>query len=270
MLKGLMNIPDSTGGEPGSIRQLRLRDGDFVVLSFLSEGDEMTAERFHTTQVQTPFGTKFRQQRCTFESDGKCQLCSEGVDSRVLIFGWCWVFAHYRAPESLPDGIDRSEWKKVKVLNKIYYKDEVNGPMIFVTSQGRNQYLKSLLIQYYTDSGTLLTGVYKWSRTGTKLDTQYTLTKRNDDAVPPEVKDAREHLPSLEAVVKGDITSFEQEPNGVETEEEESKPTEEEKEPKSTKTKKEKSKKTAPKQQSGEQEEEVVEGDDEVPEEEMF
>jgi len=195
-------------------------------------------------------------------------MCSEGVDSRVLIFGWCWITAHYRAPENLPEGVDRSEWKKVKVLNKIYYKDEVNGPMIFVTSQGRNQYLKSLLIQYYTDSGTLLTGVYKWSRTGTKLDTQYTLTKRNNDAMLPELKEAREHLPSLEAVVKGDITSFEQEPNGAE----EGEPESQEQEPKSTKTKKGKPKKAAPKEQQSEEQEEEVTGDDDDGkiEEEMF
>ena len=220
MLSGLKQIKEASekgaqvsqsGGD--FIPTLILRDnGEYAILRFISSADEVIQANFHTIEEMSSDGRKrFRDILCTYFDKGSCEHCAKGVRFSVYIFLWSYVrdIIHKEQNPRIETNPSAHKWQQVKISGQIFYKEEVNKPMIFRIKPGRGGNLKNQLIDYAETYGTLNDRDYKFTRSGIRKDptTSYSLTPKNPEE-EPLVEKLREDLPALADFVTGKIRRF--------------------------------------------------------------
>jgi len=192
------------------IRTLYLRDGDASLIRFLTDVDGVIAADFHTIEEISPRGKRFRKVYCLLADTGMCPHCSAGNIPRELIFLWTYVYQilHKQQNPALEIDSYAERWAQSKFGNKIMYKENVNQIRLFRTSPGRANYIKNSIIEFANEYSTLCDRDYKWSRSGSQLDTVYSLIAKYDSEMPEELKQLQQNLPDLADVVMGKVISF--------------------------------------------------------------
>lgn len=216
------DVPNKSRGGGNFIRHFRLRDdGEFARFWFMTEGDDVYVEEFHTVKNSGGKGPKWSDELCTQSAFGQaCKFCEQSRDdgsgvsyarTQVLI----WVYeTHHFYPEK-PTG-DKIETKKVKVNGRVMHVEEVNEPRLMRISIMHRGPIKTRFERY----NTLLDRPFDWIRDGEKGSKRpsYTLDALDKEKMPKALKEVLESLPDLEDVALGKVTKL-----GGEGEEEEAK-----------------------------------------------
>ena len=218
MLKGLGEIQKKTEQTQAMASQDRIKilyvgAGETAVLRFLTDKDEVISAPFHNVEEMTPNGKKYRKKYCTMAEKNTCIWCSQANQVREYIFLWSYVsnIFHKVQNPALEGTQEAQRWERVKVGPAFFYKEAVNGPMIFRMSPGKGGTNKSALIGFANEYEGLCDREYKWSREGAgRDDTKYTLTPK-DKTNLEDLSELISKLPLLSDVVTGKIKSFSQE-----------------------------------------------------------
>jgi hypothetical protein len=196
------------------INYLAIGDKEVAELRFLTDADGVIKAKIHTITEMTPKGKQFRKKYCTMQDIGSCTYCSAGEDIKSFIYLWAWVVAVYHTQQNpkLEKYADATKWAPVKLGDgKTYYKDTINGPMVFRSSVGNKGMYQNMLTGFARDYSSLIDRNYKYSRTGKELDTTYSLTPMKEAALSEEMIACMKSLPDLGDVISGKVTKFGQE-----------------------------------------------------------
>ena len=222
MLKGLTKIKEQSEelakiSTENRIRQLFLRDGEFTTFRFLTEPEELIEEKVHSLQEQTPYGLKWRKYTCTFETIGMCKHCSAGNVPDKTIFLWAYIrdIMHISQNNRLETDSNAERWQQTSVGGSIYFKQEVNAPMIFATKYGKDHIYKQNLIDFAEEYGVFTDRDYKYSRAGVLLKTLYTLRPKDPTKISKELVALKSSLPKLADYVSGKVVTFDSADEGV-------------------------------------------------------
>lgn len=199
------------------IRTLKIIDGEIALLRFLTDGDGVIMAYIHELEEMGPQGKRWPKRYCTKEDTGICEFCEQNKPKRT-IFLWAYVYSimHTKQNPALELDQNAQRWQPVKSGGMTYYKEEVNKPMIFKTKVGQKNKYQNLITQLWQEYGTLCDRDYKWSRSGSSLDTDYTLIAKDPSKISKEVKEELENLPKLSDYVRGTASSFSQSNGEVE------------------------------------------------------
>jgi len=199
------------------IRNLMIGDKEFAVFRFISDKDDFIDARAHDMQVSTPKGMKWAKNKyCT--EDRSCTYCAQGNDSKEKLFFWIYVYYinHSKQNQYFEKNPTREEFKWAKTqdnLGNIYFKEEVNSPMIFCIGVGKDGVYKKTITSWINEWNTLTDRDYKITRSGEGINTIYSFIYK--EAKPFDANIALQPLPDLEKVVKGEVTTFTEKEPGV-------------------------------------------------------
>jgi hypothetical protein len=224
MQRGLKDIveqaeKDAQNFSKNRINYVGLRDKELVELRFLTDSEGLIKAKIHTVQETTPKGPRYRKKYCTMQDIGSCVYCSKGDSIKSNIYLWAWVYTVYHAQQNsrLETNPNADKWQAVKLNDgKTYYKETVNGPMVFKISVGQKGVYQNTIVGFARDYGTLIDRNYRVSRTGSNLDTTYNLVPLKEGPMPDELAECMRTLPDLGDVITGKITAFDQDDNIVE------------------------------------------------------
>lgn len=188
----------------------KIRDGEYVILRFLTDTDNVITAPFHSIISVSNFGGKQTERRklvyCTQADLGTCPYCAQGQVPSKIISLWAYVYSIYHKQQNfrLESNPEAARWPMVKVAGSNYYKEDVNAVRWFRTGRGGKGSTESMFINFGREYGTLCDRDYKWSRTGAgKTDTSYSLIPKDPSEKSPAVIEAAKDLPSLIDVVVG-------------------------------------------------------------------
>jgi hypothetical protein len=216
MEKGLKEIQeqaekDAIEFSKNRINFVSLGDREVAELRFLTDSEDLIKAKIHTITEMTPKGKRFRKKYCTMQDLGSCTYCSQGDGLKSLIYLWSWVFMIYHTQQNpkLAQYQDAVKWTPVKLGDgKTYYKETINGPMVFRISVGQKGAYQNMIIGFARDYGTLTDRNYRFSRTGKELDTTYNITPLKESPMPEEAVEAMKALPDLGDVITGKVKRF--------------------------------------------------------------
>jgi hypothetical protein len=219
MEKGLKEIQEQAEKQAAEfsknrINYISLGDREVAELRFLTDADNLIKAKIHTLTEMSTKGPRYPKKYCTMQDIGTCTYCSQGAALKSFIYLWAWVYAIYHNKQNpkLDQYQDAIKWEPVKLGDqKTYYKETVNGPMIFKTSMGQKGAYQNMIIGFARDYGSLIDRNYRFSRTGKELDTVYQLTPGKESPMPDELTEARKTLPDLGDVIIGKVKSFSEE-----------------------------------------------------------
>jgi hypothetical protein len=216
MQKGLHEIQeqaekDALEFSKSRINFVTLGDKEVAELRFLTDSDGVIKAKIHTVTEMTPKGTRFRKKYCTMQDLGSCVYCSNGDSIKSFIYLWAWVYNifHTQQNPKLEQYQDATKWTPVKLGDgKTYYRDTINGPMVFRISVGQKGVYQNTITGFARDYGSLIDRTYRFSRTGKELDTTYNITPLKESPMPAELIDAMKTLPDLGDVITGKVKTF--------------------------------------------------------------
>jgi hypothetical protein len=213
MLKGLEEILKKTEetaqmmDSGDRIRKLYIQDKEVALLRFISDADEVFRAPMHRVKMVAPSGKEYNKWvYCTQATTGACPHCSGGDKPKNMLYLWSWVYAimHIGQNPRLEESSDAPRWQPVKQGTQTFYKEEVNGPMVFSISVGRGGSYVNKLVNFSKEYGSLCDRDYKLSRTGKSLDTIYELLPKDPSKKSKEVAAVTlETLPSLQDYIMG-------------------------------------------------------------------
>ena len=172
-------------------RELWLRDGDQAFLTSVATGDD-----------DDPFLEEYWMH--TFRDENSFKSVLSGPDGALGVvpadskpqhkFGfWAFVTEVYH-PDSRMD-----TWEPITgPSGKTMYKEVVNDFRIVPLSFGRGNNIWNQLVDVYNDWGLLSKGIIRIRRSGTALDTTYTITATTkEDEIPDDRHIEISDLPSI-------------------------------------------------------------------------
>jgi hypothetical protein len=222
MIKGLKKIAEQaeqnaqydSSSFSDRIRYLKMENGGFANIRFLTNGDEIVKAKVHSIEKLTPKGTRFSKVYCLQQDGQACPHCVAGTNAGSYIYAWVYVSAIYHLSQNpYAEKNPEEAWEKMTSKNtgKTYFLERPTKPMVFVIPRGQGGKYEQELIDYMEEYGSLVDRAYKFSRKGTQTQTSYTLTPQDKSDLPKEALEMVEKgLPDLEEVVKGHIRSFSQ------------------------------------------------------------
>lgn len=193
---------------------ISLKDREYVEFRWLTTSEELIKAKIHTVTEMTPKGVKYLKKYCTLDETGACEYCVKNITFKTFIYLWAWVYNIYHTQQN-PRLNDHPEdvtlqWVAGKANDgKVYYKQEVDGPMVFKISQGAKSIYQKQILELSRDN-ELNDRDYRMTRSGKDLDTTYTIKAKKEGPMPAGVETLV--LPDLGDVVRGKIRSFGQEP----------------------------------------------------------
>jgi hypothetical protein len=160
----------------------------------------------HGVKRLTPRGEFWIKVYCKLQDGQPCEHCANGVSSSPLFFLWAYVYEimHRQQNPKLASNPDAEKWERLVVKDMSYFKEVVNGPMVFRTGPGKDQKYRNMLINFADEYGTLCDRDYKWIRTGaTKDTTDYSLLPKDPKKITKEVATVKKDLLDLGDVISG-------------------------------------------------------------------
>ena len=158
-------------------------DGDSALVRFMIDGDELIAGQFHRVVKVSKNGNKYWDEMfCT--GDDSCPYCDsddpDEIKTSFRFIAWVWVYEK-RHDEQLDE-----EWEAKEIGGELKYIEKINKPMLF-----RHGYNLSIIITaLYTKYGTLVDRDFEISRSGSGLNTRYSVLPEEKSKVSAEVKKA--------------------------------------------------------------------------------
>jgi len=219
MLKGVSKIKErakeaqSMSGK-NRIRWLNIGDGEVALLRFVTDKDDIIQAEMHSVKRMTPRGERFSKTYCKSQDNMACEYCAQGISTGPMLFAWVYVYEimHRQQNQRLTTDPNAAKWERIEVRDIPYFKEEVEGLMVFKTGPGKDQKYRNMLVNLSEEYGTLSDRDYKWVRTGsTKETTDYSLVPRDPKKTKKEVIEASKDLPDLGDVISGKIKSLGQE-----------------------------------------------------------
>jgi hypothetical protein len=234
MLKGMDVIKEKTQEAQASsgknrVRWLQIKEGEVALLRFLTDKEDIIQAEMHSAKKITPKGEYYIKVYCKMQDNQPCEHCAGGLSKGPMYFLWAYVYEIFHKAQNpkLAQYPDADKWERVTVKDVPYYKETVNGPMIFRTGPGKDQKYKNMLVNFSDEYGTLCDRDYKWLRTGgSKETTDYSLISKDPKKITKEVVEVRDSIPELGDVVSGKVNSLSSEENTSETEKEATAPAE--------------------------------------------
>lgn len=216
LVKGLDEIEQKTQemAEMNSgnyIKTLKIYDGEVSLIRFLTDNSEIISAPFHTAAFDTQNGTRYRPVYCNQAETGACPYCQQGKLPGEQIFLWAYVYyiLHKTQNRKLEMDQNAERWTLQKIGTQTFYRQDINGVMLFRTGPGARGYIKNLIIENAREYDTLCDRDYKWARKGAgRDDTKYTLLAKDKSDTSDEVLEAAKTLPSLMDVVVGKVKTF--------------------------------------------------------------
>lgn len=216
MLKGMTSIKEKAqeaqaNSGKNRVRWLNLAEGDVALLRFITDKEDIIEAEMHSAKRMTPKGERFSKVYCKSQDNQPCELCAQGVSSSPMYFLWAYVYEimHRQQNPRLAQFPDAQKWERVVVKDVPFYKETVNGPMIFKTGPGKDKKYKNMLVNFSDEYSTLCDRDYKWLRTGsTKETTDYSLMPKDAKKAIKEVAAAAKDLPDLGDVISGKVKSL--------------------------------------------------------------
>jgi hypothetical protein len=172
-----------TGGDNFYLKS----DGDSALIRFLTNGDELIAGQFHRVSKMSNNGNKYWDEMfCSGDDD--CPYCNsdepDEIKTSFRFIAWVWV--HEKRHEEQLD----EEWEAKEVDDELKYIEKINKPMLF-----RHGYNLSIIITaLYTKYGSLIDRDFEIARSGSGLNTRYSVLPEEKSKMPAEVKTARESI----------------------------------------------------------------------------
>lgn len=194
------------------IQFLSLKDKEIVYFRWLTTAEDLIKARIHTQEEMTPKGKRYPKIYCTLDDLGACEGCTKGIPFKTYIYLWAWVYNIYHANQNprLNEHPEQEnlQWKPVKLPGdqRTYFKQEVNGPMIFKITPGAKNVYQNLIIKFSGTYGSLNDRDYQMSRAGGGLDTTYTIMPVKEGPLPAGAVGL--DLPDLGEVIKGKKKTF--------------------------------------------------------------
>ena len=172
-----------TGG-----REVFLRDGDQVLMSIVTTGDDdderLTDFWRHAVQTQTNEGTtRWTYSLCGKSVDKYCDVCASGQRAQHRFAFWAYVYHILHSERS------NDSWTEVKSKagSDSQYKEEVNGFRMFSQGFGQRDYLWNQVVDIYEENGNLNDKVVRVRRRGSGMqDTNYSIQVTNTATKIPE------------------------------------------------------------------------------------
>lgn len=208
----------SSGGK--WIPFLRLREGEFAEVRVWTPIDEIIQLRQHKIKMQSPkTGLDiWRRKICTKVpgTDNECAYCNSGSKATRAIFMWAYVFDIYHTSQNkkLNSDPDAEKWESKKVGGETFYVQNFNAPMILMLPPGQKGALRSQLIEYDTEYGSIDDRNYRIKRSGNGLQTTYTVIPKKPTDLEQEVMDKMLDLPDLTEVALGKIMTYDKKDEG--------------------------------------------------------
>lgn len=202
-MPGLKSINDKQQSQQNSAnreprKELWLRDGDQAFVRAIATGEEgdPNLEELYLFTYQN--GVTGRWNSTLVDPDTHKPMASgvpEGTSPSHKFA--LWVYCSEIIHPTLREG---AEWEEVKAAGsgKVAYKEVVEDFRILILPFGRGNIYWNMLVDAYDEWGALDKGVLRVKRTGSGLDTSYTITpvSRKVD-VPKSKEDERKALVSV-------------------------------------------------------------------------
>ena len=210
VIKGLKEIQEKSEEIEMMANQSRMQyvylgDGDTAIIRFIDD-NEMIQTKMHEYEEMSPQGKKYRKTYCSDNLTGSpCKWCAVGnIPKNVYVF-LTYVYHIIRKNQNpaLNSNPEAAKWEVVKSGGKVLYKEEVNGIRILRTKWGRDGYIKTTILGFVEEHGTLCDRDYKFSRAGLSLKTTYNFVPKDSSPESAEVTQAKVDAPSIEEVVIG-------------------------------------------------------------------
>lgn len=183
--------------------RVRLKAGDRCRFFFITDGADpfFDAAYFHDVEVAPQ---RTREVLCLKRfCDEVCTLCEDGHDDLVRRFAvWLYVTNIYH----LYDNPDGPPWEQVRLGNRIFFKEVVEGERLLWLGIGRNKAWISQFEQEYDRVGNLRNKLYELVRVGSGVsDTDYRLQFLKEAPEPEPIEALRESLPSIAEVFRSTL-----------------------------------------------------------------
>ena len=197
---------------------VRLRDGEFAVLSFLTDIDEGDRSLYHSIEAYSANNNRFNETHfCTIKNerekgvrmvDAPCKFCVSKDDKMVYRYKfWAFVYYQFHAEQNQYGDRDGEDyWDEVKMGRRVYFRQEVMKPQLFETSSTGYSNMENEVDKLGTLDGFL----FDYNRVRNDDRVSYNLSRSGVD-VPDVIEDSAElvsMLPSIEDVAIGKIEEF--------------------------------------------------------------
>lgn len=222
--KGLYKT-SNTGGDsefknPKSIwrNTVRIKDGEYALIKFISDLDDGDVSRFHSVRVQNRGDVFTNYVYCPEQNlnefgriiDDQCPHCaSTDVDVRKTggrYLFWVFHYGTYHLDQNPYAGKydDAKFWDKVETGKASYYRETVFKPQLLIASFTLFKDMESLSFR----QGTLKSRLYEYTRTNSGR-ISYSIMPSDQtvqNTCDTEIEDMANDLPDLEKIAAKLIT----------------------------------------------------------------
>ena len=210
VIKGLKEIQEKSAEIEMMANQSRMQyiflgDGDTAIIRFIDD-NEMIQTKMHEYEEMSPQGKKYRRTYCLDNLVGvPCKWCAVGnIPKNVYVFlAYVYHIIRKNQNPALNSDPNAVKWEVIKTGGKVFYKEEINDIRILRTKWGREGYIKTTILGFVEEHGTLCDRDYRYSRAGLSLKTTYNFVPKDPSPEPVEVAQAKVNAPSIDEVVIG-------------------------------------------------------------------
>jgi len=195
------------------IKKLQLQEGAKAIVRFLTDGRDVIDDTFHRQVPKQVKTTIFKTDVLCTLPNGSCKHCDEGLYKTAKMFlTWVWVekifYKNKPNAQYNPTALEKDD------EGSEYWVEEVNGPMVWQQTMGKGFYLYNQLTSIYRQNKSLRIGKFTISRTGSGIDTTYSIMPvmssftTDERHMPDELVAMSENLPDLEKFAAGKLTKI--------------------------------------------------------------
>jgi hypothetical protein len=209
-IKGLKEIQEKSAEAPSysnqnRINYLYLGDGEFSNIRFIRD-DEIIQTKIHEYEELTPNGKKYRKAYCAKNlNDIPCKWCAAGNIPKNVYVALVYVgsIIHKNQNPELNNNPSAPTWETLKQGTKVMYREDVNDIRVLRVKFGKDSYIKTMLLEFAEEYGTLCDREYKFTRKGEGLKTMYSFTPKDPSEESEEFKKAKTNSISIEEILIG-------------------------------------------------------------------
>jgi len=176
-------------------RYIGIGDTETFLFRFLLDEDNIVNGYFHRVPMEQNDRNWTQDVPCLGEDCPYCASEDTAISKKSYKFlTWVWVYSKMHVK---PD--EEGKWEPVERDEGTFYQEVIDKPMIL--KQG--YYFSRLLTAIYAKYHTLIDRDFECMRTGTGLDTSYSLFPEDKKPMSKKVKAAIKELDDINAIIEG-------------------------------------------------------------------